>query len=227
MSFDESPGQSRGKQSRGAKTPGRRARRERREGYAEKRGRLAAVDDPAIVFEAALRFLEPRQRAVDEVRRRLTSAGYQQALVEGAIVKLLGLGILDDATFAQAWVESRDRARPRGERALRRELQVKGIDRGVVDGAMELRRPDPGGEADPDVVAAERLMLRHRAALARIVDPRKRRARAYALLARNGFDSEIASSMAARSVAAPDLADDGADGASGAAADDGEGEPPG
>jgi hypothetical protein len=33
--------------------------------------------------------------------------------------------------------------------------------------------------------------------------------------------------MAARSVAAPDLADDGADGASGAAADDGEGEPPG
>jgi regulatory protein len=185
-----------------------RPRRQRRVGFAEKRERLGAIDDPAVILEAALRFLEPRQRSIGEVRRRLASAGYQSELVDGAIEKLKGLGILDDATFAQAWVESRDRARPRGERALRRELQVKGIERGVVDDAMEQRRPDPGGDADPDVAAAERLMQRHAAALTRIADPRKRRARAYALLARNGFDSEIAMTMAARSVTSPDAADD-------------------
>ena len=37
--------------------------------------------------------------------------------------------MLDDETFARAWVESRDRARPRGERAIRDELRLKGIDR--------------------------------------------------------------------------------------------------
>ena len=169
-----------------------------RESFAEKRVRHAEIDDPEVVLAAALRFLEVRQRSVVEVRRRLTQAGYRSELIEGAIAKLLGLGILDDAAFAQTWVESRDRARPRGERALRRELQVKGIDRAIVDGSMEARRPEPGGAGDPDMIAAEALMQRHASALARIADPRKRRQRAYALLARHGFDSDIASTVAAR-----------------------------
>ena len=45
--------------------------------------------------------------------------------------------MLDDETFARAWVESRDRARPRGERALQNELRLKGIDRAVVDLVLE------------------------------------------------------------------------------------------
>ena len=41
--------------------------------------------------------------------------------------------MLDDEAFARAWVESRDRARPRGERAIREELRLKGVDRTVID----------------------------------------------------------------------------------------------
>ena len=41
-----------------------------------------------------------------EVRRRLTGAGYQPDLVEGAITRMTELGMLDDETFARAWVES-------------------------------------------------------------------------------------------------------------------------
>jgi regulatory protein len=182
----------------------------RHEGFAEKRERLGAVDDPAIVLEAALRFLEPRQRSVGEVRRRLTSAGYRPELVDGAIERLLALEILDDAAFAKTWVESRDRARPRGERALRRELQVKGVDRAVVDGTMEERRPQPGLDDDPDLAAAEKLIQRHAAALGRVGDPRKRRQRAYALLARNGFDAEICGTVSARLVS-DQSTEDGAD----------------
>jgi regulatory protein len=174
-----------------------------RESFADKRARHAKIDDPEIVLAAALRFLEVRQRSVAEVRRRLAQTGYRSELVDGAIDRLLGLGILDDAAFAQTWVESRDRARPRGERALRRELQVKGIDRAIVDGSMEARRPGPGGADDPDLAAAEALMHRHASALARIADPRKRRQRAYALLARHGFDSDIATTIAARATIEP------------------------
>ena len=40
----------------------------RRPSLAERRERRAAVDDPAVVLEAAARFLEPRARSVAEVR---------------------------------------------------------------------------------------------------------------------------------------------------------------
>ena len=40
--------------------------------------------------------------------------------------------MLDDEAFARTWVESRDRGR-RGERAIREELRIKGIDRETID----------------------------------------------------------------------------------------------
>ncbi len=179
----------------------------RRQSPAEARERKAAVDDPAVVFEAAARFLEARSRSVHEVRRRLTQAGYRPDLVEGAIERMLELGMLDDEAFARAWVESRDRARPRGERAIREELRLKGVDRLSVDLVLEERREAArsGVEAghssaagSADRTAAERLLARHARALARVADPRQRRQRAYALLARNGFDAETCREVASR-----------------------------
>jgi regulatory protein len=169
----------------------------RKPSIAERRAEHAEVDDPEVVLTAALRFLEARQRSVAEVRRRLTQAGYQRELIDGTIERLGALGILDDQAFTSAWVESRDRARPRGERALRRELAIKGVDRSLVDEAMAERRPEPGGDDDPDLPAAELLLARHARQLDRVADPWIRRQRAYALLARNGFDSEIATRLAA------------------------------
>src|SRR5258705_13732338 len=114
--------------------------RGRRASFAERRERKAEIDDPAVVLEAAARFLEPRARSVTEVRRRLTGAGYRTDLVEGAITRMLELGMLDDEAFARAWVESRDRARPRGERAIRQELGLKGVDRSTTDLVFGERR---------------------------------------------------------------------------------------
>jgi regulatory protein len=188
--------------------------------FTERRESRAAVDDPQVVLEAAARFLEARSRSVAEVRRRLTSAGYQVALVEGAISKLLEFGVLDDDVFARAWVESRDRAHPRGERAIREELQLKGIDRSTVDLVLADRREavaevDPG-EAfrSPDRIGAERLIAKHGRALARIADPRLRRQKAYAILARHAFDPETCREVAAMAAASAetdidtDVADD-------------------
>jgi regulatory protein len=187
------------------------ARRPERESFAEGRERRAAVDDPATVLEAAARFLEARSRSTAEVRRRLGRAGYRPELVEGAIARMIELGLLDDEAFGRAWVESRDRARPRGEIALRRELALKGVDRAVVDELLEKRR-SPGGavpEGDGvDLEAARRLLARNERSLARITDPRQRRQRAYALLARNGFDPETCREAAAELMTAPDSTDD-------------------
>jgi regulatory protein len=185
-------------------------RRRSRESFAEGRERRAAIDDPAVVLEAAARFLEARPRSVVEVRRRLGRAGYQSELIEGAIVRLDELGILDDEAFGKAWVESRDRARPRGEIALRRELSLKGVDRAIVDELLDERRAPGGVTPDGDGVdleAARRLLARNERSLARVAEPRQRRQRAYALLARNGFDPETCREASAQAMAA-ELADD-------------------
>jgi SOS response regulatory protein OraA/RecX len=197
--------------------------RRRRETPAEARARRAAVEDPEAVLAAAARLLEARHRTVQEVRRRLTDAGYRSDLVDAAVARLADLGYLDDEEFARAWVASRDRAHPRGERALRQELARKGVARDVIDEVLAERadavagdRPDeqlvgsveerraPG--RDPDEMAAEHLLERRRAALERIPDARTRRQRAYALLARSGFDAATCAEVAARFVAGTDEA---------------------
>jgi regulatory protein len=152
------------------------------------RAERAEIDDPTLVMGAALRFLESRARSAYEVRRRLVSHGYRPDLVEGCIDRLTELGMIDDAAFAQAWVESRDRARPRGMRALRTELRQKGIDQAVVAETLAERE---AVLPDADAEAARRLLERNARALDRIPDPRARRQRAYALLARNGFDPGV------------------------------------
>lgn len=171
----------------------------RRESLAERRERRSTVDDPQVVLEAALRFLESRARSQTEVRRRLTGAGYRPDLVEDAIDRLLDLGILDDEAFTRAWVESRDRARPRGERAIRSELRQKGIDPTTVDDVLDERRDASAdtGTDSPDLAAARRLLARNARALARVVDERARRQRAYALLARHGFDPDTCREVSA------------------------------
>jgi regulatory protein len=194
----------------------------RRETMAERRARRAAVDDPATVLDAAAGLLERRPRSVAEVRRRLRDAGYRAELVDGAIERLTDLGMLDDAAFATSWVESRDRARPRGARALRDELRRKGVAAADVESALAARdavvtgaRDDRAGPAAndghavsraSDEAAAGRLLARRGGHVSREPDPRKRRAKAYALLARNGFDPEVCATVAAAWLAdaAPD-----------------------
>ena len=182
------------------------APRGRRASFAERKERRAAIEDPTIVLEAAARFLEPRARSVAEVRRRLTGAGYRPELVEGAIERMLELGMLDDEAFARAWIESRDRARPRGGRAIRQELAQKGVERSTVDLVLGERREaaagvpgdEDGAAVSADEAAADRLLARNARSLARVADPRQRRQRAYALLARNGFDPDVCRMVAAR-----------------------------
>ena len=185
-----------------------------RESFGERRERRAAIDDPPVVLDAAARFLEVRPRSVDEVRRHLGTAGYRVELVESAISRLLELGMLDDRAFGQTWVESRDRARPRGESAIRQELARKGLDRELIGEVLAARRGagdvEDGagreGSASPDELAAERLLRKRASTLARISDPRQRRNRAYSLLARNGFDPDVCRKVSQSALAMGDEA---------------------
>jgi regulatory protein len=160
------------------------------------------------VLAAAARFLEARPRSVEEVRRRLRGAGFEADLAEAAIARLGELGMLDDAAFARAWTEARDRARPRSARALRQELRGKGVADAVIEQALVEREASVTGRGDDEVTAAlgagerasseasdraaaERLLARRGGPLLREPDPRRRRLKALGLLARGGFDAEV------------------------------------
>ena len=189
--------------------PSNTAARTRRESFSEGRARRAEISEPGVVLDAALSFLEARPRSTAEVRRRLTTGGYREELITAAIERLVELGMLDDQAFASQWVESRDRARPRGERALRSELAQRGVDRAVVDGVLGERRDafdtsqervdegESGAAHTPEDAAAWRLLERRGRSMQGVPDVRARRQRAFALLARNGFDSSTATTVAA------------------------------
>lgn len=184
------------------------------EARAERLARHAAETDPAVVLATAMRLLERRSRTTADLRGRLTRAGYAAPLVDGAIERLAEIELLDDSAFARAWVESRDRAAPRGERALRQELRLKGVPHDVAEAVLDERReagqPDGASAAHDgrlaaegsaplaDEAAADGLLQRRAASLHRIADRRVRRQRAYAILARNGFDPEVAAAVSSR-----------------------------
>lgn len=175
---------------------------------AARRERRAAVTDPDVVMAAAAALLAGRPWSVADLRRRLTTLGYPAALVTTVIDRLIGLGYLDDQRYAAAWVASRDRTRPRGSLALRRELTRRGIEASVIATALTDRETEDepsdnevSGQVglSADLAAAGRLLERRRASLEREPDPRKRRQKAYALLARNGFDPEVCGHAIGRS----------------------------
>jgi len=184
-----------------------RTAKERIEAAEARRERRAAITDPDVVMAAAADFLAVRSRSVEETRRRLMRLGYGNAIVDEVVTRLVALGYLDDAAFARAWVESRDRARPRGAVALRRELGRKGVPEDVVSEVLEARAGTAGEASSPDLhtsdapdvdrQAAQRLVDKRASSLAREADPRRRRQKVYALLARNGFSPDICAEIAA------------------------------
>jgi regulatory protein len=149
-------------------------------------------------MEAAAALLAVRPRSVAETTERLIKHAYPQALVDEVVTRLIEMSYLDDEDFARMWVESRDRARPRGTHVLRRELTLKGVPREVIDVVIAEREQSAAGE-DPDLTAATALLARKSSSLGREPDAQKRSHKAYALLARNGFDPDTCR-VAVRSV---------------------------
>ena len=171
----------------------------------ERRERRAALTEPGPVLDAAASFLGVRPRSIAETRRRLRHLGYPAELVDGVIDRLAEMGYLDDEAFSRAWVESRDRARPRGTAALRRELALKGVAREVIADVLDERN---AGAPNADLAAAVALLEGRRATLEREADPSRRGQKAYALLARSGFDPEVCRAAAASLGEAGSVADD-------------------
>ena len=98
--------------------------------------RLRGADETAQAHERALRFLANRPRSEWEVRQNLIKAKFDGDTIERVVERLTAVALIDDAAFARYWLDNRAQFNPRGQVALRQELQRKGVDRAVIDEAL-------------------------------------------------------------------------------------------
>lgn len=87
--------------------------------------------------ERAINYLSFRPRSQAEVRRYLRKKETPPDIIEAVLERLQRLDYLDDRSFASFWVENRERFNPRGSQALRNELRQKGVEREIVDEAVD------------------------------------------------------------------------------------------
>jgi regulatory protein len=151
-----------------------------------KKDASAREEDPrALAREICLRLLTlaPRTRAqlADALRKR----GIPDDAADDVLGRFTDVGLIDDAAFARAWVESRHHGRGLAGRALSAELRRRGVaDEEIRDAVAEL-----GPDAE---VAAARRLVERRLASTSGHSPEVRTRRLAGMLARKGYPAGLA-----------------------------------
>lgn len=145
--------------------------------------RLKAQDEVEKAYERALNFLSYRPRSEAEVRRNLRKKDVDDEAAELVVKRLTRAGLLNDREFARYWVDNRVKFNPRGPRALRHELRLKGISASII--------ADTLADLDEEPMACQAAEAGARR-LARLEpEPRDFRRKLKAYLARRGFSYEV------------------------------------
>ena len=98
---------------------------------------LLAMDRQEAAYQQALRLLALRPQSERELRRRYAKRGVFEVDQDAAIDRLKDEELVDDAAFAQAWIDNRMAFRPRAAWALRSELRGKGVENEIIEVALE------------------------------------------------------------------------------------------
>ena len=149
---------------------------------------LIERDRQDAAYAQALRLLSTRPRTERELRIRYAKKEYPEHTQEAALDRLKSEGLVDDAAFAQAWIENRMEFRPRSAWALRSELGAKGVTRELIEIALE----------DFDEEEAARRAAHAGARRYKHLSPELFRRRLSAYLSRRGFTYQIVTPLVAQ-----------------------------
>lgn len=97
---------------------------------------LIQQDAVESAYESCLHYLSYRPRTAKEMRRYLQKKGLDEQTIESILGRLTRAGLINDEEFAHAWVESRERLRPKGLWSLRSELRQKGVAEETIQTAL-------------------------------------------------------------------------------------------
>ncbi|MEV7380844.1 recombination regulator RecX [Streptomyces lydicus] len=122
-----------------------------------------------------------RKQLEDALRRR----GIPDEAAQEVLSRFEDVGLIDDAAFADAWVDSRHHGRGLARRALARELRTKGVDSALIDVAVS--RLDSEQEE-----STARELVDRKLRATRGLDREKRLRRLAGMLARKGYPEGLA-----------------------------------
>jgi len=94
---------------------------------------LLEKDAHEKAYQKALKFISFKPRSAFEVRKRLKDKGFDEATIDPVLADLEEKLYLNDGEFAQNWVETRSRSKPRSRRMLKYELRKKSIDDAIIE----------------------------------------------------------------------------------------------
>jgi len=147
--------------------------------------------DPEARLQHALdlsyRYLGFRDRTVLEVRRHLESKRVEPDTIEQTVAELLEQGYLDDARFAQRFVEDRRALDHWGNERIERKLLASGIDAELI--TVALHGPTPDGASHSELEAALATLSRR---FRTPPESDRDRERALGFLVRKGYELETA-----------------------------------
>lgn len=141
------------------------------------------ADEKRRAVELAYKALSQRDRTVAEVRSFLERKRVDPVDIDHAVDEVQAEGWLDDARFAQRFSDDKRRLEKWGSDRIERDLQRRGVPPDLIADAL-------AGQDRPDelAAAADLLATKHPQGLP---DDRARD-RAWRLLVRKGYESELA-----------------------------------
>lgn len=142
--------------------------------------------DPAERARAiCLRLLTGTPRTRRQLAEALRKREIPDEVAEEVLSRFEDVGLIDDAAFAGAWVESRHHGRGLARRALARELRTKGVDSALIDAAVGRLDSEQEEETARELVARKLRSTRG-------LDRDRRLRRLAGMLARKGYPEGMA-----------------------------------
>ncbi|MDD5730079.1 MAG: regulatory protein RecX [Candidatus Omnitrophica bacterium] len=133
--------------------------------------------------EYAFFLLKYRPRTEKEICARLKRKNFEAGVIKTVLDFLKNRNFIDDESFARIWVESRIK-KPLGLRRLKEELRVKGINKEIIERALNEIKKGYDEEETINVLISQKLEK------SKGLDPEKAKRRIYAYLLRRGFSPE-------------------------------------
>lgn len=191
-----------------SRTKGRGRRRTRTRAEAEEaraataaaRAAEVAADPEGVARTILLDALTGQARTRRELADKLAKREVPDEVATELLDRFTDVGLIDDAAFASAWVESRHRSRGLAPRALAQELRRKGVDDEEAKAALE--------QIDEDAQrAAARALVDRKMRSVRGLDPQVATRRLAGMLARKGYGAGLAFSVVREALAEDDDVD--------------------
>ncbi|WP_229106459.1 regulatory protein RecX [Paenibacillus sp. 1001270B_150601_E10] len=145
---------------------------------------IIRADEKNKAYVHALKYLQRKPKTRAELHRYLSQKAYEAEIIDTVLNQLEQEWLVDDASYAEAWLEQRVVRHHKGRRLVQQELKQKGVHARHIARAMDA--------LDPEQERESALHAAHKKWRQTSGEPFLRKQKVAAFLARRGYPSDLA-----------------------------------